>query len=446
MPDPTVIYPLLLEAARGRPHPEGVLVEHGESGAALVIDPVAWNVARTFDGATSCAEVAARFLEEAQPGAGAHMVLSLAAALAEQGLVTLRSAPLAPTPAHELDPSLPVQLEDTLATLQRCWVFDANHHVATLLLRRLPRRDRADLRGGMRTLYAGLQALAERGNDLLTPSLLVTTTLGRLALEEHLLASDLPTLPTVINTAREPDAAALRTHIDALLEAHPTHGGVVVCKNLLVHRGEAIRLVPLDELDATLAQARHLDVFQPLVPGPATDGHQRDYRCILVGGRLVSLWERRAADPLQRDGELHGADLQAVATNFHRGGSVRQLDPAGSPDLTALALRVAEGFDAAERAFRQRWGVQAPYPGSDYLSVDLLRGPDGAPVYCELHANPHFPEGVETAPVAEALAELAVGWCEREAGRQVLVVGDDTPGPQVAAECRRRGLSVRHLV
>ncbi len=459
-PDPETVFARLHDGVRGRRHAGGVLVEHPDSGAALVVDPMAWSVARAFDGTMSCAEVATRFLEEAQAGAGGLMVLSLAATLQEHGLSELSDHRAVPAPAHELDPSLPAALEDTLASLRGQWIFDANHHLPTLLLLRLARWERADLAGGMRKLYAGLQSLAERGCSYVTPSLLVTTTQGRLALEEHLLSSELPTLPTVLHSRRQEGPESLRQRIDAMLAAHPTHGGVVVHKNLLVHRGEAVRLVPLPELDDALAQARHLDVFQPLLPGPAADGHQRDYRCVLVDGRVVNLWERRAARPLlsedpadavaptstEAQPELGATDLERVATNFHRGGTLRQLEPGSEPDVEALALRVAAAFDDAERAFRARWGVAAPYPGSVYLSVDLLRGPDGAPVYCELHGNPHYPEQVRTAPVANALADLAKRWCTSEAGRGVLVLGDDTPGPAVARECERRGLAVRHLV
>ena len=109
-------------------------------------------------------------------------------------------------------------------------------------------------------------------------------------------------------------------------------------------------------------------IFQEFIASSA--GH--DVRINVVGGRAIASMYRY---------NEHG-DFRA---NISNGGSMRPHAP--TPKEEELALRTAELL------------------GLDFCGVDLLEGPDGEPILCEVNSNAHF-KSIEECTGVNAAREI----------------------------------------
>lgn len=270
------------------------------------------------------------------------------------------------------------------------FVLDLNHHVAHGLFAHLAPFERRDERLAFGRTYDGFQTLAGRG--LLHPAatLMLTTSAGKVFFERYAMAH-LPAIPTALYDHGDPDR--LRREVLALLPRdRPGRPAMFVRKNLLSHRGEGVVVFPVAAVETALADARPFDLFQPFLYGGYDDGHQRNFRAILVGDEVALLYERKAPQPLLLSGELatFPPEPPRYLTNSQFGGQLRVVEPEDHPEVVEVARRARAVFADAEREFRARHRVTAPFDGALYLSVDTFRDDAGTHHFNELHLSPEL--------------------------------------------------------
>lgn len=166
------------------------------------------------------------------------------------------------------------------------------------------------------------------------------------------------------------------THTDFLAGAVRALGLPLVIKECYGSFGQQVYLAHTEEeAGQILARVGHKDcIMQEFI----ASSYGRDLRIQVVGGRVVSTMLRR------NDGDFR--------SNITNGG--------GMYPYTPTAAQMAAAVDAAAAL------------GLDFAGVDVLFGPNDAPLVCEVNSNPHFKSTLDCTGVD--LAEHIMDYLVRQ--------------------------------
>lgn len=328
---------------------------------------------------------------------------------------------------------------------KRKLVVDLNHHLTRYLFERLSPSERLDEHVALTRIYAWLEQLGDVDSSYLNETWIQTTSTGKRFLERHFWDDARVATPATLLFDHH-DPKRLREELEALAVREDGRPAIIIKKNLLQHRGEGIEVYMGEGLEAAVEAAEHHDLFQAFLYCPYPDGHQRNYRLVLVGDEPATLYDRRAPQPLV-DPESRALlstppPLDAVLTNRARGGTITTHDPHSRPELLELARAVRRSFEEAERAFRAEHEIDLPFVGIDVLSVDAMLDAEGRAYLNEIHLAPELMGDDYRWQVARAMARHIATRLEEGNFDEVLMLGKEPLRPMLTELFEAQGTPV----